>query len=615
MKEIRKIVKSIISYLKHTRLYTSINQYVSRLDTKRQKQLSLGSFIVLFAVIGTIALLASHAASPSPYASIIADSGTLSGAATEQACSGSSDGNCVMFGSTTTGPNIYVAQNAAGNSNGNDCNDAYPISFFNTSSNWGTGTGKIGPGVTVDLCGTINSDITFYGSGSSGNPITVYFEPGAKISEPNCTGGSYDAGCIYTNNQTYLTIDGGTNGIIENTAMGTGLANPANPAVAIWALNCSNCTIKNLTIQNMYVHTSESDNNGGAGGIIFSGSNLTIADNTMHDIAWDLNAEWNNGDSNIRIYGNNIYNIDHGFASSAAFSGGSIGPIYFYDNHVHDYANWDTTADTFHHDGLHCFSEDAVYYTPHYNGFYIYDNRFDGSIGNDMTSQIFLEGGSSSTPCSDSTSNIWIFNNVLSGSPSNATVEPSPLPNTNVINNTATSGSFNGSACYTGAGGLGEFENNIADLCGTAVENGYNGVSAVTGGSADYNLYADSGGTGGNEFVWGGTNGVGGFYSDNFATWQGACGCDGHSKQIDNTNHTAADLNSDLSLESDSPAIGMGINLYSLCSGQPNPGLGALCTSYSGPSTSDPSVGVNLVSGNTRPSSGPWDIGAYQYSP
>jgi hypothetical protein len=52
-------------------------------------------------------------------------------------------------------------------------------------------------------------------------------------------------------------------------------------------------------------------------------------------------------------------------------------------------------------------------------------------------------------------------------------------------------------------------------------------------------------------------------------------------------------------LQSGSPAIGAGANLYNLCNGQPNPGLGALCFD---------------ANGKARPSSGAWDAGAFSVS-
>ncbi len=49
-------------------------------------------------------------------------------------------------------------------------------------------------------------------------------------------------------------------------------------------------------------------------------------------------------------------------------------------------------------------------------GFWIYNNVFDGDIGLSVTGYIFLEGGSGKgrTPWSDDTSTAYIFNNVFS---------------------------------------------------------------------------------------------------------------------------------------------------------------------------------------------------------
>jgi phosphatidylinositol-3-phosphatase len=56
--------------------------------------------VLTVSVLGTYLLITSHAATP--YASINADKGAVTGAATKQACSGTSDGNCVQFGNKTT---------------------------------------------------------------------------------------------------------------------------------------------------------------------------------------------------------------------------------------------------------------------------------------------------------------------------------------------------------------------------------------------------------------------------------------------------------------------------------------------------------------------------------
>src|SRR5262249_49183837 len=129
---------------------------------------------------------------------------------------------------------------------GSSCANAKAASFFNTASNWGSGN-PIAPGKTVGLCGTITSELDAQGSGTPGNPITILFTAGAKISQPAVW-------AFNVSNRSWITIDGGTNGIIESTSNGTGLAN--NEATkAIQANPCSNCTFKNIHFNNLYVRS------------------------------------------------------------------------------------------------------------------------------------------------------------------------------------------------------------------------------------------------------------------------------------------------------------------------------------------------------------------------
>lgn len=67
--------------------------------------------------------------------------------------------------------NIYVSQGGTGD--GTSCSSSRSAAWFNTSVNWGGGSGQINGGDTVNLCGTINAGLTMQGSGSSGNIITI----------------------------------------------------------------------------------------------------------------------------------------------------------------------------------------------------------------------------------------------------------------------------------------------------------------------------------------------------------------------------------------------------------------------------------------------------------
>src|ERR1017187_1440357 len=103
---------------------------------------------------------------------------------------------------------IYFGQSSAGSNNGSNCANAYSASRFNTNdSNWTAGN-------TLHLCGTISSVLTAQNSGSSGSPITILFEPGAQMSNAAFP----STGAMVVTSLNYITINGGTNGVIQNTA-------------------------------------------------------------------------------------------------------------------------------------------------------------------------------------------------------------------------------------------------------------------------------------------------------------------------------------------------------------------------------------------------------------
>ncbi len=251
----------------------------------------------------------------------------------------------------STASDIYIAQNAAGGNTGADCADAHAASWFNTSSNWGSAASQIGPGTTVNLCGTFTSQLNGQGSGTSGSPITILFTPGAQISPAVCPSN----GCMNFNGLSYITIDGGTpcgpgtacnsslsgTGNIENTANGTGRANQS-PSQAIYCLSCSHVEIRNLLIQNLYVHTSVSDvtvDQTAVNCVFVSGSNILIHDSTMHDAGWCLIDSFQSGDANVNFYNIDVHNVDHGYVLSGPSSSITAGPFYFHNNDIYGFSN------------------------------------------------------------------------------------------------------------------------------------------------------------------------------------------------------------------------------------------------------------------------------------
>ncbi len=154
---------------------------------------------------------------------------------------------------------IYVSQNGGGITN--------PVAWLSAGSNW-NGT-AIAPGDVVHLYGTLTNSIVIgaSGGGSLGNPITILFESGAKLSKP--TWGQYSSygstkailsdAAIYSAQYIHdLVIDGGTDGLIECTSNGGG-GTFTNNCVGINFYTGSNIEIKNLTIRNLCVYYGTDD--------------------------------------------------------------------------------------------------------------------------------------------------------------------------------------------------------------------------------------------------------------------------------------------------------------------------------------------------------------------
>ena len=470
------------------------------------------------------------------------------------------------------------------------CKNGRSVDWFNATSSWGAGQGKIGPGTTVLLCGTITSPLAVQGSGAPGNPITLAFEPGAALSEPYC---STTSGCLSIVGQSYVTVDGGNVGVIEATANGTGLANQ-QADLGIYLQNTSHIVVENLTIENLYVHSSPGDSSLSAKSQYaiedFDGNDNRITGNTIHDTQVGVYYRTDPGyGRDNEVDDNDFYDIDNPVNQTYQFAGGSTGPFFFDHNYLHDFQNWDTSADTYHHDGVHCYTSETNGSPVHSVGFYYYDNMFeaDGGSGSDFTSFFYIEGGDpsspGSTPCDDPSSDNYFFNNVLidrtSGGLSNGVMAIYAGVDY-VLNNTMIGASDAGGgpavARIFGAGGV-LMENNVLST-GDQLINANPGE--FVSGDPDYNLYAAGGD---NAFVCGSN------YLAHFGQWRSCIGADRHSAF-----RPSADLTVNGLPLATSPARGLGVNLTPLCSGL----LSELCSDYLG---------------NGRPSTGPWDAGAFDW--
>jgi hypothetical protein len=507
---------------------------------------------------------------------------------------------------------IFIAQTAAGAGTGADCGDPLVYTFFNSSANWaGSFTaGKISPGTTVEICGTItvasNTNVFhFQGPGTSSSPITLFFGPSASLQSPAFGSTSNDAYAIF-DSQAWTIIDGGgtgsvwnngtipgtfvPNGIIEDTANGTELANQQS-SQAIDMEGCSNCIVRNLEIANMYVHTSDSsglaDNNpscAGCGGVILGGgmTGTTVTNNVFHDMVDGVYEPYNT-DSNITISGNEIYNTNHAIEIGNNGSSFSATNIQIFKNKIHDYANWDTTSNAFHHDGI--FTYNVVTTGPNGVNAIVYDNMFYGAFGNNATAWIFASGG---------TISITAFNNLFIGAPC---TPRAPFDCNMQFLEGATAGAFYNNTFVGPNGPNGALWAQEASFTGVVWENNVEVGGQVLMGlrgstdsftTLDFNVYGAPAGP--LTSAWQINQCPGGGFCSGFAQWQSSLGQDSHST-FTNTN---LNLNSNGSPGTGSPALNAGANLTSLCGSLP-----PLCLD---------------IFGNPRPATGPWDAGASQVS-
>jgi hypothetical protein len=489
----------------------------------------------------------------------------------------------LMLAVSAHGITRYVAQTAGTFSGGTACNGqtaVTPTTWNGTTIATADPTYLCGP-LTTSAGGTILSP---HNGGTSGNPIQIIFDTGASLQAPYFS----TSGAINLGSLSYVTVNGGVNGFIQNTLNGSsgatcpgGACTYQQSSEGIYTVG-GNVTIENLGIYNLYIHISSdsSIDQTTLNAIHFAGANDVFTGNTIHDVGWALYNVYGAGDS-ATVSGNTIYNIDHGWALTTYGSVVSAGPFIFNGNTVYGYAAWDTPGGDYHHDGLHCYTSGTGGTPAHISSLQIYNNKWgtSGSVGVSITAHVFLEGGSGSgaTPCDDSTSLNYIYNNVFVGDqPSNNGLPGLFSGHNYVFNNTIISTAGTGSGlCYASNSDISavDFRNNAVTGCNQL-------VAITTPFTPNYNTYGNGGS---NAFVCNSNY----YNASQFASWQSCVAGDANSSY-----NASLSLNTDGSPQSGSPVINAGTNLTSL-------GITPL--------NSD-------INGNARPSSGAWTTGAINAS-
>jgi hypothetical protein len=523
--------------------------------------------------------------------------------------------------------NIYIAQTAAGGNTGADCADALVYTFFNTSGNWASSftAGKISPGTTVHLCGTItgtntaNTNIlTTQGSGLSGSPITVHWETGAIVQSPACPGGSGGSNACVLASNNYITIDGGTNGKVQamlngdsgatNCLSGTCTIQQAN-TIGV-AITGNNDIVENLTVTHMCMHTFQNNDagfyQGNCNGIVATGNPALVTNNAVDNASTGMGG----GNSNQEYSYNTLTFCNRALVLGIGGAAVDTG-IKIHNNDISQLYTWDDGAgNNYHHDGIML---EATATGAQFSGTQIYDNYLHGLWSNDniygashITSQIFLDanGVANSMVNSYLVRNVLELDGPLSTYPFNAETNStgvggclvafpsgcSPANQSLIANNTFIKP---GGYCW-GIGDKSGAPFSFNNLCvTTAGGNLINSTNTYPNTSIDYNMYAGT--LGANAFY------AGGGIVNTFAQWQGG------SLLLDlhGSNPTLASvaLTSSYGLGTGSVAIGAAVNLTSawcgtipaLCQGAPSSfGRGSI------------NNGVALPSGTTA-----WDTGAY----
>jgi hypothetical protein len=328
---------------------------------------------------------------------------------------------------------FYVSQSGLGNGTGGDAADSLSLAWLNTAGNWGTGSGQISPGDTVHLVGMFTSPLVVAGNGTSQNPITILFEPGANFTSP-----CWPAfGAIQLYGISWIVIDGGVNGVIQNTANGTGLANASNSRGIGGGNNGTALlnygVIQNLTITNIYRNIPGDANRLGYP-VDLSGSFITVSNCNLSDgdavISYAMSGA---NATNILLLNNRLLNFNHGIFIGVG-DNSLVTNVVIAGNLLDHSDLWGNAAG--HHLDDIIIANNTTNQSAQFSGFYIYQNTFGPHFGVPNTAAIFnglsnpgyqmknlfiynnlflASSNSWANGFAGSGSNVWVVNNTLFG--------------------------------------------------------------------------------------------------------------------------------------------------------------------------------------------------------
>lgn len=496
----------------------------------------------------------------------------------------------LLFAVSLTAETIYVSQSGSGDGSGSSTGNRMSVAGFNTSGNWDTdiaNDGKIGPGDTVSLSGTLTTALVVQGSGSAGNFITILFESGAKLSAPYWT----VDGAIQGVNKDYIIIDGGNTGRvgtratvdptsfqinIECTANGEALANQQATRGIVFVTTCNDIIVRNFRTHNLYVKVALSaDVNEYGGAMSLAGTGNLMISNCVIRMGIDgaiVKAEVTNT-LGLVVADCDIRQISNGIKPGCASGTCSFTEAQIVRNIIDELGMWSDSAggaSHHHNDGIQ-----LILGSPGANSLrtVIAYNQIGPDLGayGHTTSAIF---------CEDNSEETYVYNNVVTMLPGHWTSNP-------LIQAVQTAGwqagegpglIANNTIIGGGSGsGIGAYHHAVSNNIVYNVGNIFTRVSGVTG-TNDYNvIWGTSGDTDGQ--FYNGTV-VYSRFTGSTPNWRATEFMDLNSINQDPL------LNSDGTLQAGSPAINFGANLSA--------------------------VFTDDFYGTNRPSSGAWNAGALQ---
>jgi hypothetical protein len=437
----------------------------------------------------------------------------------------------------------------------------------------------VGDDVTY-LCGTFTGTtgqqlLAIPNSGTSGHPIVIRFDTGATLTAPYWSAN----GAIYCSGKSYITIDGQNTGTITNTANGTSLTYHQT-SLGVNGQNCPYVTVKNLTVSSIYINQGSGSGATDSGGqntadINFAGTStgVTISGNTVSSakIGISVQPDPNADASNVTISSNSISDMDWGIVVGGGDAGDTMANIVINGNTITNWTNWQYPTSIYHQDGVILYNQGST----NIETVTLYGNYIYGDLGvGSPTGFIY---------CSTSTS-CQLYNNLLvnTGHAIYGIVWiNNPNCGNHLYNNTIVGLSSDFGITYgnlTCPSSLGKMvlENNIVNGPNVGIHD--YGPLVTDTLTSNYNSFRNAGGSAPNMVTGDST-----YLS--YATWQG----DGFEA---NSTTSSPNLNGSYQIASASGgAYQTGTNLTSLS-------LSTLNTDKAG---------------TTRPTSGAWDMGAYQY--